>query len=387
MIVGIDGSNIRGGGGITHLVELLAAADPAEHEFSEIHVWSGRETLQRIAARPWLNLIHLPHLDGGLLCRAAWQRLGLSSAARAERCNVLLVPGGSYAGNFQPVVAMSRNMLPFEWRELGRYGCSLPTLKNLLLRGTQGRTFRRADGVIFLTQYARDRVLSVIREVRGIQAIVPHGIDPAFSRLPRPQRSIGECSLQEPFRLLYVSVIEVYKHQWNVARAVQRLRADGLPVSLQLVGPSYPPALRRLRRTLERIDPAGEYVKYSGIVPHGDLPRRYAEADIFVFASSCENLPNILFEGMASGLPIACSNLGPMPEVLGDAGVYFNPTSPEDIARALRTLILSPDLRTHLAAAAYARTRRYSWSRCAAETFDFLRRVASAPLLPVAVAS
>jgi len=46
---------------------------------------------------------------------------------------------------------------------------------------------------------------------------------------------------------------------------------------------------------------------------------------------------NILVEAMASGLPIACSNRGPMPEVLGDAGVYFDPEDPHDIARALRT--------------------------------------------------
>ena len=58
-------------------------------------------------------------------------------------------------------------------------------------------------------------------------------------------------------------------------------------------------------------------------------------------------MPNILLEGMESGLPIACSNRNPMPEALGDAGVYFDPEIVDDIARALRELIDSHTLRAH----------------------------------------
>jgi glycosyltransferase involved in cell wall biosynthesis len=102
------------------------------------------------------------------------------------------------------------------------------------------------------------------------------------------------------------------------------------------------------------------------------LHHRYAQADLGLFASSCENMPNILLETMASGLPIACSRLGPMPEVLGDAGVYFDPEQPEEIACALRELIESPQLRTDLAQASYQRAQQFSWQRCADETFGFL---------------
>ena len=147
----------------------------------------------------------------------------------------------------------------------------------------------------------------------------------------------------------------MYKHQWHVAEAVAQLWANGLPVLLELAGPAYPPALARLKTTLARVDPAAECVRYLGSVPHGELHTRYAGADLCVFASSCENMPNILLEGMASGLPIACSNRGPMPEVLGDAGVYFDPENPNDIARALRELIGSPILRTRLAHASSER--------------------------------
>lgn len=375
MILGIDASNIRAGGGVTHLVELLRAAEPSSQGVSQVIVWSGKATLNRIEDRPWLVKSYQPLLDKVLPYRIYWQRFVLSNLARACGCSVILVPGGSYAGNFRPAVAMSRNMLPFEWQELRRYGWSWMTLKLLALRLTQAQTFRRADGLIFLTQYARDAVMGVIKTIGGKIVTIPHGISNLFFRPPREQMPMHRYSIGQPLRILYVSIIEVYKHQWHVAEAVGMLRKNGFPVVLDLVGMAYGPALNRLRKTLNQVDPAGEFIQYSGPLPYDKLHVKYAQADLCLFASSCENMPNILLEGMASGLPIACSNRGPMPEVLGDAGVYFDPESPEDIARALRELLESPELRAKSAKASFERAGAYSWKRCAVETFAFIMQI------------
>ena len=116
---------------------------------------------------------------------------------------------------------------------------------------------------------------------------------------------------------------------------------------------------------------------YRGAIPFQELHRAYQSADAFVFASSCENLPNILLEAMASGLPIACSNRGPMPEELRDAGVYFNPESPSDIEAALRVLLDKPATRATIALKAHAPAREHTWKRCATDTFDFIQMVMS----------
>jgi glycosyltransferase involved in cell wall biosynthesis len=87
-------------------------------------------------------------------------------------------------------------------------------------------------------------------------------------------------------------------------------------------------------------------------------------------------MPNILLETMAAGLPIAASNMGPMPEVLGDAGVYFDPTKPTEIATAIETLLNDPELRIMNATNSYERVQQFSWQRCAEETFAFLARIA-----------
>lgn len=375
MILGIDASNIRSGGGITHLVELLRAANPQSHGFNQVIIWASQTTLAQLVERPWLIKRADPLLESHYLRRALWQRNQLGKLAQTEGCDLLLVPGGSFATDFRPVVTMSQNLLPFEWRELWRYGASPTLFKIILLRWTQSRSFQQANGVIFLTQYAQDTVLKVTGQLSGQTTTIPHGIDGRFFQRPRVQRPLAEYSDEQPFRLLYVSIIDTYKHQWQVAEAVAKLRAEGLPIALDLMGPACPPALQRLQRTLQRVDPESRTIRYWGAVPYHELHARYAAADLCVFASSCENMPNILLEGMASGLPLACSNRGPMPEMLGDAGVYFDPEHPDQITAALRKLIADPDLRARCANRAYVKAQNYSWEHCASETFDFLRRV------------
>lgn len=377
MIVGIDASNIRVGGGVTHLVELLRAAEPLAHGFSKVIVWAGQATLRRIEDRPWLVKSCQPLLDRSLPYRIFWQRFRLSRLARGVACDLLFVPGGSTGGDFRPMVTMSRNMLPYEWQEMARYGLSWLTVKFCLLRLAQSAGFRRAEGVIFLTRYAQEAVTRVTKLLPGKVAVIPHGINNRFKRAPRSQRMVDDYSVATPFRLVYVSIVDVYKHQWNVAEAVAILRAQGLPIALDLVGPAYGPALKRLRQVLQRVDPGRAAIRYLGAVPYQELHRLYGATDACVFASSCENMPNILLEGMASGLPIACADRGPMPEVLGDAGVYFNPEDIGSITSALRRLIVSPELRAEKARMAFERMSGYSWRRCADETFGFLAEVAA----------
>ena len=145
---------------------------------------------------------------------------------------------------------------------------------------------------------------------------------------------------------------------------------------LELIGPAYPRAMTYLRKAIEKYDPHGRFTHYHSEVPYADLPHYYCHTDAFVFASSCENLPNILLEAMAAGLPIACSNRGPMPEVAGEAAVYFDPERPTDIAQAIEQLVIHPDLRTMKAQMAYKNASTYSWDRFARETLCFLSKVA-----------
>lgn len=375
--LGIDATNIRQGGGVTHLSQLLAAGDPQAAGIDRVTVWAGASTLASLPVRPWLALRRPAWADAGLPRRLLGQQFQLPGALARAGCDVLFSPGGTLPARARlPMVTMSQNLLPFEPREALRFGRFSPMrFKMRLLRLSQGRSFARADGVIFLTRYAQ---AVVQRQVRGgvrASALIPHGIEPRFLQAPRPQRDFAAFTAQSPLQLLYVSILMPYKHQAEVAQAASLLRAQGLPVRVRFIGADWGDGGAQLRRLFQSLDPAQEYLHWSGAEPFDALHRHYQAADACVFASSCENLPNILIEAMAAGLPIACSDRGPMPEVLGEAGVYFDPDQPRQIADALLQLARDAALRARLARAAWQAAQDYAWSRCARDTFGFVASV------------
>ena len=85
-------------------------------------------------------------------------------------------------------------------------------------------------------------------------------------------------------------------------------------------------------------------------------------------------MPVTLVEGMSVGLPIACSNRGPMPEILVDGGIFFDPEDAESIAKAIEQIIKSPKLRLDLAQRAKTLSQQYTWDRCADETLAFVAK-------------
>ncbi len=376
--LGIDATNIRQGGGVTHLSQLLQAGDPISAGISKVTVWTSQSTATALPERPWLVKISSPWMDAVLPLRIVGQQFQIPYALQASGCDVLFSPGGTFP-SWLPVLAvtMSQNMLPFEPLEAVRFGrFSLMRLKMRLLRYSQRRSFMRADGLIFLTKYAEALVSRVLGGVPCPTALIPHGIEQRFLQSPRHQRSLSKCSKENPFRVLYVSILMPYKHQAEVARAACLLHDEGLPVEIRFIGSSWGNYGHQFRVLLDELDSKHEFLLWSGSEPFDALHGFYQSADAFVFASSCENLPNILIEAMAAGLPIASSDRGPMPDVLQDAGVYFDSEEPASIADAIRRLAVDVSLRSHLAHVAWNKAQAYSWEQCAHDTFAFIARVA-----------
>ena len=156
-----------------------------------------------------------------------------------------------------------------------------------------------------------------------------------------------------------------------MATAVHALKTrDGFNIELQLVGSSNKQALKKLNKVITETK-SESYIQYMSNLSYNQLHATYHDADAFVFASSCENMPNILLEAMSAGLPIACSNSQPMPEFLKDAGWYFNPEDDESIYHAIKEMLLDP-AREKLAVKAIQYAGEYSWKKCADTTFNFL---------------
>jgi glycosyltransferase involved in cell wall biosynthesis len=115
-----------------------------------------------------------------------------------------------------------------------------------------------------------------------------------------------------------------------------------------------------------------------GFVPNELLPALYAGAEVFVFPSLFEGFGIPVLEAMASGTPVCAADTSSIPEVVGDAGLLFDPKEPAAIADALDRLLNDAALRTRLAAAGIARATGFTWDRAAAAVLDELEALAQA---------
>jgi glycosyltransferase involved in cell wall biosynthesis len=372
LIVGVDASRNRSGGARAHLAGLIAGADPRDHGIEAVHLWAYRSLGDQVQDRPWLTKHHPPELERSMVAQLRWQYQRLPVLVRELQCDILF---NTDAGTICPVAqsaTLSQDMLSFEPGEMRRYS-GLARLRLEILKHTQRRSLSRSRLAIYLTEYARQMIGKTI-SAPPPSVVIPHGIDKAF-RADRGSRRTWPS--QGPIRCLYVSNAAPYKHQWNVVEAVSLLRQEGHDFELTLVGGGEGPARERLERSIADHDPERSFVRLLEFVPNSTIPDLLFSSDIFVFASSCENLPITMLEAMASGIPICASDRGPMPEVLGDGGIYFDPESALSIARAIRQMTDDGAGRARLAQVSETRSRAFTWERCADETWRELAAAAT----------
>jgi len=376
MKLAINASRARSGGAKSHLIGILSVGDPLSYGFNEVHVWSYKELLLSLPEKSWLIKHDVIETKKSILSQLWWEFFSLPNKIKENNCDILLNIDAGSVCRFYPFVTMSRDMLSYEQGEMKRYGFSVAHLRLLVIKYVQNSSLRAAAGVIFLTRYAG----KLIQDSSGLLsciAYIPHGVSEQF-RTMEPANN-WPINNSRPIHCLYVSNIAPYKHQWHVVRAIKILRDKGFDLRLTLTGGGNAggntASQERLNKELDLSDPKHNFVENIGYVKQKKLPNILKKADLFIFASSCENMPNTLVEAMASGLPIACSERGPMPEILRNSGIYFDPEKPKSLASALEELIINDKFRKDIARDAMILSKKYSWERCAGETLNFLKKV------------
>jgi glycosyltransferase involved in cell wall biosynthesis len=205
-------------------------------------------------------------------------------------------------------------------------------------RRVYGRSVRHSRIVIADSEYVRgeliDRYQLDPEQVRVIHLAVDHG---RFSPDGRDR---------EPF-LLYPANLWPHKNHQRLFQAFALVRARRPELRLVLTGADH--ARRRF--------PTG--VESRGHVPIEELVELYRSAAALVYPSLYEGFGIPCLEAMASGCPVACARIASLPEVCGDAAVYFDPSLVEDIARAIDDVLAKPP------AGGVERAARFTWDDCA----------------------
>jgi glycosyltransferase involved in cell wall biosynthesis len=232
---------------------------------------------------------------------------------------------------------------------------------------------RRADRVIVHSRAAADHVVEHLRVDRERIDVIAHGQGLAEPPAPTPEARLRErLGLGEGEVVLTVSAKKVHKNLERLVRAMA-LIAERRPGAV-LVMPGNPTAHEQELRELAAELGIARNVAFPAYVDAADLEGLYAIARCFVFASLNEGFGIPILEAMRRGVPVACARASALPEVAGEAALYFDPYSVPDIARAVGELFERPALAAELSARGRARQATFTWEAAARRTLESYER-------------
>ena len=368
MNVMINALSARLGGGQTYLRNVLDRT-PERYDLciyilcdDSLRLPSGRSNIHRVKPR-WPTKQPLS--------RTIWEYLWLPGLLRRLDIDVLFCPGGLLS-RWLPVscktITMFRNMLPFVPNLHARYSWSWARLRLWILAKILLGSIQRADHAIFISEHGRQVIEGLTPTPLKGTSVIYHGLSERFKTSDREGMDPAVVAAGTEY-LAYVSIFDYYKNQVEVVRAFDLVkRSRPTREKLLLVGPDHLPYSALVRREIRDLRLDGDVV-VTGSVPYEDLPVLYAHAKLNIFASDCENCPNVMLEAMGSGRPLLASAKPPMPEFGGDAVLYFNPANPEDIAAKILEVIDDPQRQRQLGALAAERAENFSWRETTRQTW------------------
>ena len=175
-----------------------------------------------------------------------------------------------------------------------------------------------------------------------------------------------------PFKtfLLYVGHQSAYKNIRRLSEAHQQLLMRHPDLGLVLVGPFNGPARKNKEWAIKN---GFRNIEFAGFINDGQRDWCFKNAVAYVFPSLMEGFGLPGLEAMGQGLPVISSNATCLPEIYGDAAVYFDPMDVGSISCAIEGVIVDPAVRQRLIRAGYTKHAAYSWRRMAETTLRVYR--------------
>jgi glycosyltransferase involved in cell wall biosynthesis len=302
--------------------------------------------------KPWRMLVWL-----GQLGRVGFDRM-VANADLFHATEHLLLPLRSIPAVLTVHDLIFRH-LPAHHKPLNRW----------YLNATMPLYCRRADHIIAVSENTRRDLVAAYGVPPERVTVILEAADPRFSpRSVEMVTAVRERYGLPPRYLLFVGTIEPRKNLSRLLAAFEAIHADGLSDGLVVVG--RPGWLYDSFFAALEASPVRDAVVLPGYVADEDLPAIYTGAQALVFPSLYEGFGLPVLEAMACGTPVVASRASSIPEVGGDAALYFDPTSVGEMAEAMHAMLGDPTTGEEKREQGLARAGQFSWRRVAAETWD-----------------
>jgi glycosyltransferase involved in cell wall biosynthesis len=248
------------------------------------------------------------------------------------------------------------------------------------LKITVARTAARAARILTPSEFSKAAIIRHYDVPEDRVVVIPNGVSSHFRPI---ERNIAMAAVEKalgvrgPF-VICVGDLQPRKNHLGLLRAFEQVvfEQPELKHRLVFVGKEtwYSPRLHQAV-TASRV---ADRVHFAGFVEDDDLVNYYGACDLAVYPSFYEGFGLPILEAMACRRAVACSETTAMPEVADSAALLFNPHNVDEIARAIRDVLIDPDLRARLERLGRQHASTFSWRKSAEQTLNVYYEVAGA---------
>lgn len=329
-----------------------------------------RELTQRLlesaAAHPDIRPITVvapPKGTRGLIRGNLWEQGSLLVRARG---GILFSPGNLGPWLHPRHVVTMHDMRAFS----SEHADSLPTRSRLWHSTTFSMLGRTARRILTDSHYSLTCICEHLHVSRERVQVVYPGADHVLA-FGRDDTVLDTLGLQPGGYVLAVG--SLYPHK-NV-RILHSLDWEKYGLKLCIVGAAPDTRAAAFQRIVEEARTQPASVCYTGRRSDAELRALYSAAFAFAFPSLYEGFGFPPLEAMLCGAPVLVSDRTSIPEVCGDAALYFDPLSPDSLRQAVERLLGDPGLRVTLIESGRQRANQFTWARTAAEVMSILQQI------------
>ncbi len=237
----------------------------------------------------------------------------------------------------------------------------------------------QADRIVTVSEYSKKQIMEYRRVAATRISVISEAPGEEFRTLPHDRKRTEVLSkfgikLSDHY-LLYVGGISPHKNLQFLAGVFKTLTQMGPFSDYKLIfagdfeKDSFYSDYAALQKILEQMQLLNRVI-FTGYVDDSVLAHLYNSAALFIFPSLQEGFGLPAVEAMACGTPIVASNAGSLPEIIHDAGEYFDPADADMALEVTRRVLLDEGLRQEMRRKGLERARLFSWNRAAQQTLD-----------------
>jgi glycosyltransferase involved in cell wall biosynthesis len=240
------------------------------------------------------------------------------------------------------------------------------TIKQQIYKWVNKRVARKSDAIITPTEFVRQDAASYTH-------ISPDKITVTYESADEmPPGAEPVSGLEDAQFIMYLGRPQPHKNLARLISAYAQLKQKYPDIKLVLAGRKDAMYELHEQRIIKENIPDVVFTDY---ISDQQLRWLYEHCAVYVFAALSEGFGLPALEAMLHGAPVASSNATCLPEVYGDAAHYFDPTSVDDMARAIEDILVDENLRKDLITKGAVQAKKYSWQHMAEQTLAIYNKV------------